>query len=90
MAVDLVQREKPRYGLFFAHLAIEKAPKAHVCRATQDLAPRVHALLRLADLSGLQVHEDNRLFLAEFDRYHIEGRYPDDLTSSPTSEEGHT
>ena len=50
MAVDLVQREKPRYGLFFAHLAIEKALKAHVCRATQDLAPRVHALLRLADL----------------------------------------
>lgn len=26
--------------------------KAHVCRRTQDLAPRVHNLVRLAELAG--------------------------------------
>ncbi len=39
MAEDLVARGKTRYGLFFAHLALEKALKAHVCRVTLQLAP---------------------------------------------------
>lgn len=88
MATDLVQREKPRYGLFFAHLALEKTLKAHVCRATQDLAPRTHALLRLVELSQLRVSPEQRLFLSEFDRYQVEGRYPEDLISPPSPEEG--
>lgn len=88
MATDLIQREKPRYGLFFAHLALEKTLKAHVCRATKDLAPRTHALLRLAELSQLWVSPEQRLFLSEFDRYQMEGRYPEDLISPPSPEEG--
>jgi HEPN domain-containing protein len=47
--------------LFFAHLALEKLLKAHVCRATRDLAPRVHALLRLAERAGLMLPEDWRV-----------------------------
>ena len=38
VAVDLVERGRTRHGLFFVHLAIEKALKAHVCERTQDLA----------------------------------------------------
>ena len=40
VARDLVHRNRIRHGLFFAHLAVEKALKAHVCRVTQDIAPR--------------------------------------------------
>jgi HEPN domain-containing protein len=87
MSVDLLARQKLRYGLFFAHLAIEKALKALVCRAKNDLAPRTHALLRLAELSGFDLREDQRVFLSEFDRYQIEGRYPDDLMAQPSVEE---
>ncbi|MGH7790737.1 MAG: HEPN domain-containing protein [Thermodesulfobacteriota bacterium] len=87
IAVDLLQREKTRYGLFFSHLALEKALKAHVCRAKQDMAPRSHALLRLAELSQLSLTSDQRLFLSEFDRYQIEGRYPEDLLAKPSPEE---
>ena len=88
IAVDLIQRDKPRYGLFFAHLALEKALKAHVCRISHDMAPRTHALLRLAELSRLTLSEEQRMFLSEFDRYQIEGRYPQDFAPRPTAEEG--
>ena len=41
VARDLVHRNRTRHGLFFAHLALEKALKAHVCRVTKDIAPRL-------------------------------------------------
>jgi len=80
VAHQLLKSGRTRHGLFFAHLALEKLLKAHVCRATSGLAPRVHSLLRLADLSGLVLSEGQRTFLARFDRYQLEGRYPDALT----------
>lgn len=39
VARDLVHRNRIRHGLFFAHLALEKALKAHVCCVTQDIHP---------------------------------------------------
>ena len=39
VARDLVRDAKVRHGLFFAHLAIEKALKASVCNTTGDIAP---------------------------------------------------
>ena len=87
VALDLLQRGKGRYALFFAHLSLEKLLKAHVCQSTKDLAPRTHALLRLAELSKLTLTPDQRLFLSEFDRYQIEGRYPDSLAVQPALQE---
>ena len=49
VAVDLVRLGRVRHGLFFAHLALEKVLKAHVCRVTRDVPPRLHLLLRLAE-----------------------------------------
>jgi len=37
-ARHLMEKDHCRHALFFAHLAIEKALKAHVCRCTKDLA----------------------------------------------------
>lgn len=82
VAHELVESGRTRHGLFFAHLAIEKMLKAHVCRVTQDIAPRIHNLLRLAELAGLTPSERQRLFLARFDRYQLEGRYPDTLVDT--------
>jgi len=85
-AQELVGRGRTRHGLFFAHLALEKLLKAHVCCHTQDLAPRIHPLLRLADLAGLTLSDEQREFLAWFDQYQIEGRYPDTLLPAPSVE----
>jgi HEPN domain-containing protein len=84
VAEELVSLGRTRHGLFFAHLALEKLLKAHVCRALSDLPPRIHALLRLAERANLTLSEAQRLFLARFDRYQLEGRYPELLPAPPT------
>ena len=82
VAAELVNSGRTRHGLFFAHLALEKMLKAFICRATRDLAPRIHPLLRLAERTGLTFSEEQVTFLARFDRYQIEGRYPDLLPAA--------
>jgi len=86
VAVELISSRRTRHGLFFAHLALEKLLKAHVCRTTHDLAPRIHTLLRLIERTDLPVSEPQRLFLARFDQYQLEGRYPDMLPMAPDIE----
>jgi len=50
------------------------------------VSPRIHPLLRLAERSELALSEGQRAFLAHFDRYQIEGRYPDLLPTAPDVE----
>lgn len=87
VARELVRRKRLRQGLFFAHLALEKSLKAHVCHRTQDLAPKMHNLVRLAELAELQLDEKQIDILAEMNAFNIEGRYPEMLTPEPTAEE---
>ena len=87
VAGDLVNRNRIRHGLFFAHLALEKALKAHICRVTQDIAPRLHNLVRLAELAELEIRPYQIDILAEMNSFNIEGRYPDTLSSPPPQEE---
>ena len=87
VARDLVHRNRIRHGLFFAHLALEKALKAHVCYVTQDIAPRLHNLVRLAELAKLDIQPVQRDILAEMNSFNIEGRYPDSLSPPPSQDE---
>lgn len=84
LAQDLVKRNKTRHGLFFAHLALEKLLKAHICRHTQDLPPRIHNLTRLAELATLNLSQTQVDLLAEMNVFNLEGRYPD-LSTTPLS-----
>lgn len=83
VARDLLAKNHPRHCLFFAHLTLEKILKAHVCRQTRDLAPRLHDLLRLANLAGLSLKDSDRDFLKVFGVYQVEGRYPDTFPEPP-------
>lgn len=87
VARDLVHRSRVRHGLFFAHLALEKALKVHVCRVVRDLAPRFHNLVRLAELAELNLQSAQLDVLAEMNVFNIEGRYPDTLSPPPSQEE---
>jgi HEPN domain-containing protein len=58
-----------------------------VCRETNEFAPRIHALLRLAELSGLILNDEQLDFLARFDQYNIAGRYPGTLGPLPSKYE---
>lgn len=86
VAQELVRNGRTRHGLFFAHLALEKLLKAFVCLHTQAIPPKTHNLLLLADKTNLAFSNDQKLFLARFDQYQIEGRYPEMLPTAPTQE----
>jgi HEPN domain-containing protein len=87
VAQDLVTRGKIRHGLFFAHLVLEKTLKAHVCKATGELASRIHNLVRLSEKAGLKLSDDQIDLLAEVSEFNIEGRYPEMLLPPLSREE---
>jgi len=87
VARDLVEKNRSRHGLFFAHLSLEKALKAQVCRVTADLAPRIHNLVRLAEIAKLNLQPAQLDVLAEMNAFNIEGRYPDSLSAPPEKKE---
>jgi len=86
VALELIASKRTRHGLFFAHLAIEKTLKALVCQETKTFPPKTHNLLLLAKKANLKLLKEQKLFLARFDRYQLEGRYPDTLSTAPDLE----
>jgi len=90
VAQDLVARRRPRHGLFFAHLAIEKVLKAHVCLKTRNMAPRIHNLLTLAEVAGLILTQDQRKMLMRLNAFCLAGRYPETLPPAPTVAQART
>jgi len=89
VAQELLAGGRTRHGLFFAHLALEKLLKAHVSRHTRDLPPRIHNLVRLAQLAALQPDSQQLEILADMNAFSIEGRYPETLAPPPTTEEAY-
>jgi HEPN domain-containing protein len=83
VAQELIQNGRTRHGLFFAHLALEKMLKALVCRQMGDLPPRIHNLVRLAELAAVPMSPEQMSTLAEMNAFNIEGRYGDLLSSPP-------
>jgi HEPN domain-containing protein len=88
VAQDLPKRGRVSHGLFLGHLALEKILKAHVCQATQELAPRIHNLIRLAEMAGIHLSSDQMDILAEMNAFNVEGRYPESLQAPPSFLEG--
>jgi len=76
-AKSLLEKGHFRHSLFFAHLALEKMLKANVMLKINDVPPKIHNLIRLAELAGLKPDEEQEKFLREFNLYQLEGRYPD-------------
>lgn len=87
VANELIQNSRFRHGLFFTQLALEKMLKAHVCLRTQDLAPRIHNLVRLAEIAELELTIPQLDLLAELNVFNIEGRYPDTIAPLPSYED---
>jgi len=87
VARQLVDSGKTRHGLFFAHLALEKLLKAHICKHTGKLAPKLHNLVRLAEMSELKLGAEHVDVLAEMNEFNLEGRYPITYVAPPTQKE---
>ena len=79
--VEASQFDTEKHVTHWRHGAAEDWP---VAVELVDLGHTRHGLLRLAERSGLVLSETQRTFLARFDRYQLEGRYPDLLPVSPS------
>lgn len=51
------------------------------------MAPKLYSLPRLAELSQLPLSATQQSFLFGFDRYQLEGRYPDQMPIPPEVEQ---
>lgn len=80
----LVDKNKRKEALFWAHLSLEKAIKAHVVRDTGDTAPKLHNLLSLVEKSKLVCTEKMLDFFSEMNKYNLRGRYPEMDSEIPT------
>lgn len=73
----LISGHRYSLGLFAAHLALEKILKALVYQNTQNTPPRIHNLMRLAELASVSLDGEQSLILGEMNQFQIEGRYLD-------------
>jgi HEPN domain-containing protein len=87
VAKKLITDKEILHGLFFVHLTIEKALKAHVCKQTNDYAPLMHNLFSLAKLASIELTNDQEELLTEINTYNIRGRYPDIPIKVPSIQE---
>jgi HEPN domain-containing protein len=72
--------ESGRYDwcLFVAHLALEKIIKAiFVDRNDNNIPPKIHNLVRLAELSKIELSDEQKFILDKINDFNIQARYPD-------------
>ncbi|MAT56845.1 MAG: DNA-binding protein [Ignavibacteriae bacterium] len=66
------------YSLFIAHLCIEKLLKAFATKELEQIPPKTHNLLRLAEISNLSLNEEYLEFFEELNQFQLQTRYPDE------------
>lgn len=69
------------YVLFCCQQAVEKILKAIIVRRTMDFPPRIHNLLRLAEIAGIKMEPAREDLLGELSGYYIQSRYPEEIES---------
>ncbi len=77
-AMDLFKTKHYDACLFFCHLTLEKSLKALVIRTTNQSAPYIHNLERLANLAKLSLSTEQILQLRVITTFNIAGRYDEE------------
>ena len=63
--------------LFFGHLILEKGLKILVIQSSQDFPPKIHDLLKLSKLAGVELTKDQVDLLEDVNEFNMEARYPE-------------
>jgi HEPN domain-containing protein len=83
----LIQNERFLHGLFFCHLCIEKAIKAHLVKQTNQIPPKLHNLSFLLSKTNLSLSDDYKELTAILMTYLLENRYPENYPRIPSAAE---
>jgi HEPN domain-containing protein len=73
----LFSSKKYLHALFFLHLALEKLLKAIIIKQTDQPAPVVHDLIRLAEKINLTIDNQVLSELGEISTFNVAARYDD-------------
>ena len=77
-ANTLFESHKYDWCLFIGHLVLEKALKAaFVKNNSGKIPPKIHNLVRLAELARIELNDEQLVFLDEVNDFNLEVRYPD-------------
>lgn len=76
-ANSLFKSKKFDWCLFVGHLVLEKTLKAIFVAHNEKVPPKLHNLVKLAELARLILTEEQILFLDEVNDFNLETRYPD-------------
>ncbi len=69
------------YVLFCSQQSVEKALKALIVKKTGEFPPRTHTLMRLANVSGLEIDDEMAELFRELSNYYIQTRYPEEISA---------
>jgi len=70
------------YVLFCCQQAVEKMLKALIAKRTRELPPRLHNLMRLAEVASLTIPEDTAHLFRRLTDFYIASRYPEELEAA--------
>lgn len=74
----LVKSARYLHALFFAHLVLEKICKAlWIKENSENYPPKIHNLLILLETAKVDLTLEQKNFLAAFNDFQLESRYPD-------------
>jgi HEPN domain-containing protein len=77
-AEAIFRSQKYDWCLFVGHLALEKILKAvFVDKNDNNIPPKTHNLIRLAEFSGIELNDDQKFELDTINDFSIQTRYPD-------------
>ena len=77
-AETIFESERYDWCLFVGHLALEKILKAiFVDRNDNSIPPKIHNLVRLAELSKIKINDEQKFLLDKINDFNIQTRYPD-------------
>ena len=78
IAESLFDSGKYDWCLFIGHLVLEKVLKAiYVQNSNNRIPPKIHNLVRLAEIGKFQLTQEDKIFLDEVNDFNMEVRYPD-------------
>ena len=77
-AESLFLAGKYDWCLFVSHLVLEKTLKAIYVNVNENrVPPKIHNLVKLSEISLVNLEEEQKIFLDEVNDFNLETRYPD-------------
>jgi HEPN domain-containing protein len=75
----LLESRRYVYVLFMCQQSLEKLLKARVTAHTAQFPPRIHSLVRLAEVAALGLPQEDKMLLERLSLYYLQSRYPPEV-----------